>query len=169
MGIHPLCPGTRQHDEGVDLKDELEHGNPHHMVSSFLMITFLWDWFSLILESSVENNYEIIEWIKYQVLSSELISPRTNLNSHLLFAKSSCWNCTKVEIMSSLEMKNTIQKNSVIYPKSHIRSSRARLPEHFSPNYPDLRRCKRQPGDNRCTFWKVNGKLFDLEFFTMFL
>lgn len=66
-------------------------------------------------------------------------------------------------------MKNTVQKNSVIYPMSHIRSSGARLPEHFSPNYSDLRRYKRQPANDRCTFWKVNGKLFDLEFFAMFL
>lgn len=80
MGIHPWCPDdTRQHDEWGNLQDDLKHGNSRHVVISFLIITFLWDWFSLMPEG---NNSERTAWIAYQVLNlnwshPELISIHT--------------------------------------------------------------------------------------------
>lgn len=61
---------------------------------------------------------------------------------------------------------------SATYQIHTLESSGARVPGHVSvnPSRPDRRGYKRQPEDIHSyhAFWKVNGKLFDLEVLTVF-
>lgn len=53
---------------------------------------------------------------------SELVSPRTNPNAHLLFARdllNSPARTMQSRYRTVLQIKNKVQRNSVIYPKSH--------------------------------------------------